>query len=466
MGFGGYAQNGGFDEGTKRRGELARKYPNKPKRTVFSSSMVVHVWAQQSQTYGTNAKASLFFDGATLYSYGRHYVLARFATSDVVLINDETSSYTTSEHKYAARRAVDGKRIFSVKYPEAADAEAHQKNLDWFADTAADSVSIAENPRYAGQNRTAAARRARHILSEALAYQKAFFPRRRKAPFVIPDLTPYIDAAAKADAAREFRRASRAFESADHIREKRYAAKTLLVAAYEARKIGAVIDFPNPLSVLKTFLYARRAENQLESLIGDSRPYGGIHCFADHAQVTAVGNAYGGDFRRTRRYTTGEYRPRSYSALDSFISELRTEADLLAQEARIAESRREYEARRDEQRRLAALSDAEKIEAWRRGADVRISGHAYPCMLRIDGANVETSWGAEFPAEHARKAWPLIRAVYTSGKAWWTNGHKIPLGHFQVDSIDADGTLRAGCHTLSKSEVEHCAALLGLMESV
>jgi hypothetical protein len=466
MGFGGYAQNGGFDEGTKRRGELARKYPNKPKRTVFTSSMVVHVWAQQTQPYGTNVKASLFFDGATLYSYGRHYVLARFATSDVVLINDETSSYTTSEHKYAARRAVDGKRVFSVKYPEAADAEAHQKNLDWFASNAAEDVTIAQSQRHGGHSRTAAARHAAYMLSEAIAYQKVFFPRRRKAPFALPDLTPYIDAAEKAERVREFRAALRAFNTANRLREKRYAAKALLVAAYTARNIGAVIAFPNPLSVLKTFLYARRVENQLEALIGDSRPYGGSHGYAEHAQVTAVGNAYGGDFRRTRRYTAGEYRPRSYSALDSFIAELRTESDLLAQEARIAEAHREYVLRRDEQRRLAALSDAEKIEAWRRGADVRINGHAYPCMLRIEGANIKTSWGAEFPAEHARKAWPLIRAVYARGEAWHTNGHKIPLGLFQVDSIDADGTLRAGCHTLSKAEVEHCAALLGLMESV
>jgi hypothetical protein len=39
-------------------------------------------------------------------------------------------------------------------------------------------------------------------------------------------------------------------------------------------------------------------------------------------------------------------------------------------------------------------------------------------------------------------------------------------GYSQNGGFDKGATRRAGCHTLSKSEVENCAALLGLMESV
>jgi hypothetical protein len=460
MGFGGYSANGGFDEGTTRRAELARRYPRKPKKTVFSTDQTIHVWAQQTQSYGSNAKASVFFEGPTLYSYGRHFVMARFATPDIVLINEDTFSTTTSGHIHRARYAVDHKTIFHVKYPEAADAATHQKNLDAFKKQALDFVDAAKNPRYAGHNRTAAARRAQRLVKIATDYQKAFFPRRRKAPFSIPDLTPHINAAEKSEALKNVRAARVRFTLAISLHMKQVCARQLLEAAHKARVLGVEITPPlNVVSILKTYFYARKCAAQLEGL---GVVNGSCRQYAEHIQATAVG-AYGGDFREIELFRAGTYRPRSYRALEHFISTQKTEAELLASEAEYEASRREYEARNAERRRLAAASDAEKIGAWRRGVYVpQFNGHAYPCMLRVDGADIVTSWGAEFPAEHARKAWPLIRAVYQSGKAWKTNGHKIPLGLFKVDSIDENGTLRAGCHTLTKAEVENCARLLGL----
>ena len=46
------------------------------KRRVFTSSMVAHTWANQSVDCGRNGKGSMYFNGATIYSYGEHWPLA------------------------------------------------------------------------------------------------------------------------------------------------------------------------------------------------------------------------------------------------------------------------------------------------------------------------------------------------------------------------------------------------------
>jgi hypothetical protein len=86
-------------------------------------------------------------------------------------------------------------------------------------------------------------------------------------------------------------------------------------------------------------------------------------------------------------------------------------------------------------------------------------------MLRVKpGAadTIETSRGAEFPLTHAVKAWRMLKAIKLSGQPWFTNGHKIPIGHFHIDSVDTEGNIRAGCHFLKWSEVAALAGRLGL----
>ena len=59
---------------------------------------------------------------------------------------------------------------------------------------------------------------------------------------------------------------------------------------------------------------------------------------------------------------------------------------------------------------------------------------------------VRTSGGASFPGRHARRAMAQV-AVSLGGEA--PKRASIPLGHFKIDSIDAQG-IRAGCHRVSK----------------
>ena len=133
-------------------------------------------------------------------------------------------------------------------------------------------------------------------------------------------------------------------------------------------------------------------------------------------------------------------------------------------------------ARRAEKARIAAAAErAERMRAeydaalvdWRAGlihctalGGMRQSDTAR-VRLSADGQTVETSQGAEFPARHARRWIQFVIGRFLSGENWARNGSEIRLGHFQIDTIDgAAGLLRAGCHTVTRAEVERLAELL------
>lgn len=69
---------------------------------------VAHRWAQRK---GDSGKGSNFFyEGDTLYSYGRHFIVAKHMTSpkgrEFVLANPDSYSQSTTRHQYYAKRAL------------------------------------------------------------------------------------------------------------------------------------------------------------------------------------------------------------------------------------------------------------------------------------------------------------------------------------------------------------------------
>lgn len=74
------------------------------KKVFSSSAQCIHVFAQQSQDEGH--AGNVFFEGKTLYSYGRHFAIASFIDKKTVLFNKSTYSSTTSGHQSAARSAL------------------------------------------------------------------------------------------------------------------------------------------------------------------------------------------------------------------------------------------------------------------------------------------------------------------------------------------------------------------------
>ena len=76
-------------------------------KTVFDNRQLAHVWAQQKQPEGRGSH--MFFDGASIFSYGRHFEIARFVTRHkrrAVLVTTRSYSISTSRHVEYVRGAL------------------------------------------------------------------------------------------------------------------------------------------------------------------------------------------------------------------------------------------------------------------------------------------------------------------------------------------------------------------------
>lgn len=108
-----------------------------------------------------------------------------------------------------------------------------------------------------------------------------------------------------------------------------------------------------------------------------------------------------------------------------------------------------------------------KLTEWCGDPEVKYAeGKVYlrivPSGLADDDRVIATTLGATISLDHAIRALPLIRRCQVNGEAWETNGHTVHLGHFKIDRIDRDGTVYAGCHTVTFDEIARIARQLGL----
>jgi hypothetical protein len=89
-------------------------------RKVFSNAdQTIHAFAQQTNNPNAGGRSgNVYFDGVRLYSYGRHYELARYLDNDTVLINDKGYSVTTAKHISKARHGLSQYRQFFASHCE------------------------------------------------------------------------------------------------------------------------------------------------------------------------------------------------------------------------------------------------------------------------------------------------------------------------------------------------------------
>ena len=147
------------------------------------------------------------------------------------------------------------------------------------------------------------------------------------------------------------------------------------------------------------------------------------------------------------------------------VSEIPDEAALVAKarddEAKVEERR---EARREG--RKADLEHAserlqEKLAKWRAGEYVQFNSRNVPTILRVKDDHVQTSRGAEIPLDHAKRLWPTILEVRQGGK---DVEFERPLGVYSLERINADGSIKVGCHDIGWDEIAYIATVLGLTE--
>lgn len=101
----------------------------------MNNSQVAHAWAAQSKESGKGS--NLFFSGTKIYSYGHHYLAARFTEARcngarVVLVNSRGYSNTTQRHLSLIRGALRGLNVKTFDVPDLGEPLNHDANLAHF----------------------------------------------------------------------------------------------------------------------------------------------------------------------------------------------------------------------------------------------------------------------------------------------------------------------------------------------
>lgn len=455
MSFGGYSSNGGFDNGSNAKNRLKRTFGTFKGKTVFPTDQTIHVWAQQKQPYGRNAKASVFFETDTIYSYGHHFPMARFVKPGVVLLNEDKHSVTTSGHQSTVRAAIRQHKRYSVADCLASTPEAHDANIAAMIKQCAGLVATIRNKRASQRNREYARGSLESTIALATEYQTEFFPKRKRAPFVIPSDIAALEIEIRKDGARrEVMAALSAYKRANSTRDMARAIRQIVRTAVKAKRLDVpMTQFKlwTPARYLKLWRAAKRGEARARLV-----PHYHYHQYAAHAVVTAQGQ-WNSD-QQGVLCPANSHRPRGFAVFDKFARDMKTTAQLAADVAAHEAWQAQWKAEREAERKAAAATMAEVIQAFRE-TGIHVSKlRNVDCMLFLKGDTIKTSWGAEFPADHGARAWKILKRV--KGTEHKFTG--IRLGHFTVDKIATDGTITAGCHVVPFVEAERIAVQLGL----
>lgn len=178
-------------------------------KTVFTNAMVAHVWAQQTQEFGINASGSLYFQDATIYSYGSHFPIARFIDRNIVLLTADSYSNTTAQHISLVHRAIPSTaRVFVVDIVRVNSVNEHAANLTGILDRANNAIGAANRSRKYSDSEFA---RAIRLHADAVEYADKFeLPRPRDfSPDVIASILDRIDRQQREQTERDAKLAER-----------------------------------------------------------------------------------------------------------------------------------------------------------------------------------------------------------------------------------------------------------------
>jgi len=89
------------------------------------------------------------------------------------------------------------------------------------------------------------------------------------------------------------------------------------------------------------------------------------------------------------------------------------------------------------------------VDEWINGKGDAAQWHFDSTCVRRVGNRLETSQGAESPFAPAVAAFLKAQECRINGTPWTKNGERLPVGHFEVDKIESDGTICAGCHRIA-----------------
>ena len=445
------------------------------KHNGLTNDECAHRWAADidGNDHGKTSNGNIYFERGVIYSYGSHFPIARHvknaAGNRAVLVTTETSSMTTAMHVSRVRRACHHLRTYHAPliaktFQHDLDSGDHAFNVKHFQtvyDAAIERAARIGAAGYMDADRALEYANADRIAGDDYA---EFFG---TGDCVVPAFKVHLDwikaryarlTSPEAETKREADREKRA-----EALRRRHAAQ---IEEYCAGKIWAHdLDKEAAQSMSATQVERR-------DVFERAHYANKIEEWAQGAELPRYFSLYGRGKSeapdliesRARQLASAEQIIRR-DAIDRDRAILRIEAWAIGELDSLDHDTKRFANPEQVERREAfeAIRDREKIEAWRRGESVRF-GMSGKVMLRCRPGTrgIETSWGATFPIEDAQIALNYIQIVRKRGKCWQANGTQAPtLGHYRIDRIAADGTVRAGCHSVPWSEIERCAIELG-----
>lgn len=457
----------------------SRSARNSGNRKVFENSMVAHVWAQQSQFEGRSGNGNFYFANKTIYSYGSHFPIARFSDDgSVVWFTQQTNSVTTSMHIRYTRDALRGLSVAVVHVPNLRDLDGKDisadqraaieetllrgnRESDWEA-----FQRVAGTPRrkWPGQieaiNRVADldAKRAKAALAEkvsdarhdidmaAIGVSRAFIPRVLNEQVDGHYPTPYYtatDNARRVEMERAKVMSARATLSKQQTKSKADA-KRIKTASRCGAELARIRDvWRNIVAAMEASRDYEKDRAQIEAALATLK-LGAKHDYWPDCDETEILSG------RIRRAFAVDFTAEQIAPLMAVMHarqwRKQVNATITAEAQQIV-----YERQRASWSKPKVTKDD-----WRDGAGDKYQSFG-ETLLRRRGDTLQTSRGAECPFAHAVIAFRKAQECRANGTTWHRNGQQLRVGLFSVDSIDAQGNMRAGCHSLTWEEMERLA---------
>jgi hypothetical protein len=485
-------------------------------KTVFTNSQVAHVWAQQNQATGRSGNGQFYFEGATIFSYGGHFPIARFVEANgsrVVLFTAADYSVTTGRHKSYVRGALHGLDVPCLSVPDLRhwrnDESSHKTVLSAaVAHIGSAELDLAKHQGEADDWRANYSReRAVETRANWQAYSKAFCPKLR-----LPKNCAAVVADRRAKAARErfadkiAEARSFADSSADRLAEFLPVPAFRDVSTYNLeQRERALTRFGDSGRKARYWLAKGKAARPLRDKLA-TRLKQGAAALADYQSLIARQEAaeafdadkatldairahirQGAELPREFRaftITTREFNGRRIpsrretnwqfpAAVEALWNRYRADSAFgdygdcfafLWRELSRAEALKAFDRENPQSYRTTAdrnrRSAAELREAWLNGETVVLphSGSSYEATLvRKRGSQLETSRGASAPFNQAAAIFAKAQSCRAKGQSWARNGERYPAGSFELDRIDSSGSIRIGCHAIAFDEMQRLA---------
>jgi hypothetical protein len=461
------------------------------RNVIGSHSQTAHVWAQNRYASGRSSDSRMFFDGAILYSYGSHFALGMVLETTegrVTLLNSSNYSISTSKHKGHAWHAANGRILHVPDLTEITRTLDHIRGGNMAAYTVKQlpdfiKKHILDMPAETTQFLAGLIGKGRSVCAWYRAAEKARAVAKAKAraadieekkedAITMADASPAAWARELSDRQEDSNRPWGKFQPYPGAHYKQYRKTTpgeaLAMFATEMHRLNVTAKAhlsKKRQAVLKARLAEVRAMSK-EALKWESkseelatfRRY--KKTFREYLAIAAGNPSYDKTVAETlaRLATYFTQRKHAGAALCRKLSDITRAAGIQLDKIAAIESRERMERERAGR------------EAWLAGENTpenryaRYSDEMGRALIRVRGETLETSHGAEVPLADAIKAFRFVKLCRERGQGWKRNGATLPVGHFQIDAIDATGNFIAGCHKIGWNEIARLAGQLGLAD--